>query len=409
MPAPHLVLVWIGWVLVALCAAVAAYWTIALVRIASTVWRMPRVRDGLDAPEPADGWPLVSVIVPAHNEERVIDACARALRAQDHPRLEIVFVLDRCTDRTAALLAPHAREDRRIVVIENTSCPDDWAGKCNAARVGAAAAKGDWLLFTDADTQFGSSLVRAAIGSAVRRRLGLLSLLGRLTTHRWFERIVQPVASMNLIRMYPIARANRPPGHHRPSRPFANGQFMLFDRNVYAAVGGHEAVKDDLLEDIAFARLVHEAGYATGVEHAGDLLAVAMYDTFAGFRKGWRRIFIEACKRKPARLRRNGWRCLGAGLAAPVVQIAALVGAGVLAEAAPVEAALLGGSVATGLLLQGVALAWIYQQQGAPIWGVVLFPFGAVVVARTMFAGAADLVRREPIEWGGRSYVLRPR
>ena len=145
-------MVWIGWTFVALCAAVAAYWTIALVRVASTVWRMPRVRDGLECPEPAGGWPLVSVIVPAHNEERVIDACAGTLRAQDYQRLEIVFVLDRCTDRTAALLAPHAEADPRIVVIENASCPDDWAGKCNAARVGAAAATGAWLLFTDADT-----------------------------------------------------------------------------------------------------------------------------------------------------------------------------------------------------------------------------------------------------------------
>ena len=134
-----------------------------------------------------------------------------------------------------------------------------------------------------------------------------------------------------------------------------------------------------------------------------------MYDTFAGFRKGWKRIFIEACKRKPTRLRERLARASVRAWRRRWSRSVPLCRAGVLAEAIPFEAALLLGGVAVGLLMQGVALAWIYQQQGAPVWGVVLFPVGAVVVAQAMFAGADDLMRREPIRWGGRSYILQPR
>lgn len=401
-------LIVLGWIAVVASAGIAAFWLLVLSRVVHTARTMPHVRDGLGQPAPETGWPMVSVIVPAHNEQRVIDRCASALRAQDYANLEIIFVLDRCVDATASILAPHAEADSRVRVIINEACPEDWAGKCNAARRGAEVARGEWLLFTDADTSFDQALVRAAVGSALRRRLGLLSLLGRLTTRHWFERVVQPVASMNLIRMYPIGRANRAPGGPRRARPFANGQFLLFDRAVYERVGGHAAVKDDLLEDIAFARLVHERGYGTGIELAADLLTVAMYDSFRSFRTGWKRIFIEACKRKPTRLRENAWRCLATGVAFPLVQAGAFLLAWMLAGQGVLPVALI-GVAAFGLVMQAITLACIYRLQGTPIIGALLYPVGCVVVAREMMAGASDLERRLPVRWGGRSYVLTPR
>ena len=135
----------------------------------------PTIREGLTLSVPDDVF--VSIVVPAHNEERVVDRCASSLRNQSHKNIQIIFVLDRCTDKTLEILQTHASEDNRIVLIENDHCPENWAGKCNAAKIGASKAIGDWLLFTDADTQFDKQLVRCAVASAIKRRASLLSIM----------------------------------------------------------------------------------------------------------------------------------------------------------------------------------------------------------------------------------------
>jgi glycosyltransferase involved in cell wall biosynthesis len=349
---------------------------------------------------------MVSIIVPAHNEERVIDACAASLRAQRHPALEIIFVLDRCTDRTREILLAHAHADARIKIVENDACPEDWAGKCNAARLGAERATGAYLLFTDADTWFDPDLVSASLALARDRGLGLLSLLSTLTcTHAW-ERIAQPVASMNLVRMYPISRVNR----EENARPFANGQFMLFDRECYERIGGHRAVKDDLLEDIAFARKVYASGSRCGIYIADDMLRCSMYDSLGAFVLGWKRIFIEACKRKPTRLRRNAWSILSTGVGLPALQVVAFtLGILLLHGGHPVPGAALVAVVTAGVTVQIVTLMWVYALCGTPRLPALLYPVGCWIVGRIMLDGARDLAQRRPVTWAGRTYVLEPR
>lgn len=394
-------------------------WCVVLGRVARTAARLGHVRDGTDAEPPPGGWAPAFVVVPAHNEERVIDACVAAMRAQDHPRLTAIFVLDRCTDASAAIVKRHAAADRRVVVLENESCPPDWAGKCHAAARGAEFARtlpgGDdprsLLVFTDADTSFDPRLVRAAAACAEARQCGLLSLLPRLTTDHRFERLLQPVASMTLMRMYPIERVEHP----RRPRAFANGQFMLFSRGAYDAVGGHAAVRDDLLEDLAFARRVVEQGGKVSVLAADDLLTVSMYDTRAAFERGWTRIFIEACHRKPARLRHNAVRTLATGVAIPLLQVALAAWCAWALVRGPASGSdllwpLTGFAViAAALATQAAALCWIYGMVGAPRSGIVAYPLGSIVVARCLLSGARDLVRGRPIRWGGREYVLKPR
>ena len=379
-------------------------WILVLVRARRMVRSQPTIRAGLDH-APAS-MPRVSVVVPAHDEARVIDRCATSLRDQHYPDLEMIFVLDRCTDETLDILRPHADADDRVTIIENETCPDGWAGKCNAARVGAEAASGTYLLFTDADTIFEPDLVRAAVGLAETRGVALLSLLSTLTTDHAFERIAQPVATMTLVRMFPIDRIHRP---DRPSRPFANGQFMLFRRDVYDAIGGHGAVSDDLLEDIAFARLVHANGGTCGAFIADGMLVCSMYSSYAAFREGWKRIFIEACKRKPGRLRKNGWRSILIGIAWPVFQLGATaVGAGLLASLPVLGGALL-AVVGVGLAIQVWTLGYAYGLGGTPRTAIFWFPIGSVMVGRILLEAAADLEARRPIQWGGRAYVLEPR
>jgi len=374
---------------------------VIIVRIAQAQRGIPRVRDG-DRLPPATG--LLSIVIPAHNEARVIEASVRGLRAQTRRNFEVIYVLDRCNDRTRELLESAAEGDPRIRYIENGSCPPDWAGKCNACRVGAEAASGEWLLFTDADCRFAPDLLDAMLAIAQARGTALLSALGRLTFQHRFERVLQPVASTVLIRIFPIDKANR----DERRWPFANGQFLLFRRDDYIAFGGHESVKDALLEDLAFAWRMHAKGYRLGVVDATRRMEVAMYDSVRSMRSGWTRIFIEACGRKPTRLRFAAIELLVLSGVFPLSALAA-VAIGTLGafrgdDHALTLAALGGGAVVAIFATVGL----IHQRQRAPLLGSALHPFAAATVAWWLFDGARMLNRRVPIRWGGKEYVLEP-
>ncbi|MCP3904202.1 MAG: glycosyltransferase [Planctomycetes bacterium] len=400
----------VTWPLLALALFAFCLWVAIAHRVFWMLSDRPTIRRGLDLLPFAgdDGPPKVTIIVPAHNEERVIDACCTALRRQEYDALEIVFVLDRCTDGTLDIVRRHADEDDRVVIVENDACPDDWAGKCHAAKLGADVATGDFLLFTDADTEFDPRLVAASVAIARDRNLGLVSILSTLTFGHTWERIAQPVASMHLIRLFPIHRASRAEQENR--RAFANGQFLLFSREWYDRIGGHESVRGDLLEDIALARRIHlEHGHA-GVFIADGLLRCSMYESLNDFRLGWKRIFIEACNRRPPRLRRNAARIMFTGIACPIAQAAALA----LGISYLVDGQLIGGIplttvAAAGLIVQAAALVPIYFFTGAPARAIIGFPIGSWIVARIMLDGAGDLTHRRPIPWAGREYVLEPK
>ncbi len=376
-------------------AGTLIFWLGFFVRLLRMTKGKPTIREGLTLD--IDASPLVSIIVPAHNEERVIDRCASALRVQSYKNIQIVFVLDRCTDETLNILQKHAAEDSRVTIIENHSCPDDWAGKCNAARLGSEFATGDWLLFTDADTKFDKELVRCAIASATKRGAALLSLLSSLTTENFFEKVVQPVASTFLVRLYPVDRVNR----KENPRPFANGQFLLFKREAYESIGGHHAVHEALLEDIAFARAIHNDGNRVQILFADGMLAVSMYANYQAFKEGWKRIYIEACHRNVKRLRESALISLLFNIGFPMAAIAGIV-VGQLHS--PI---LLWTSVAS-LLMYGVNASWLYKMNHASPLLVLFAPFGGIAVAGILFGAAHMLTHRIPIKWGGRSYILEP-
>lgn len=391
----------LGLILLIWCGVLTVFWAAVWRHVGVIAKNPPTVRDGLSRSEPSNGWPRMSIIVPVHNEQRVIEACAVSLLAQDYPNLEVILVLDRCTDATRELLTPY-EHDPRLVIIENDHCPNDWAGKCNAARLGAGRASGEWLVFTDADTEFDPALSRAAVSMAIDRDSPLLSLLSSLTYQATHERVAQPVATMSLMRMFPLVRHSK-----RKPRPFANGQYMLFQRSWYEKLGGHAAVKDDLLEDLAFARLVHRHDAQTTVLLADGMLRCSMYDSLEAFQRGWKRIFIEACRRKTMRLRKRALGLFVLGIASPLAQVAA-IGAAVLMENRPLQLAILITAIGS-VLVQTASLVRIYQLNGAPRWAVMAYPIGCWIVARLMADAARDLTHRRPVVWGGKQYVLEPR
>jgi cellulose synthase/poly-beta-1,6-N-acetylglucosamine synthase-like glycosyltransferase len=277
-------------------------WGSVWIRVEHWMRVVPTLRLGqaLAAADPPKG--RVCVVVPAYNEAGVIAALIRSLRTETYPQLRVVLALDRCRDDTASLARAGIAGDERFEIIEVDTCPAHWAAKVHAVHAGVTGSRGaadaDYLLFADADTVFTPGCIAATVAMMRHGKLDMLSLLSTLTHDTWFERVVQTAAVFELMRQYPLTLANA----LKDRRPFANGQFMLFTRDAYAAVGGHGAVKDALLEDLALVRLIDASGRKAGVFLAAGLFHCRMYADWAEFRRGWKRIYTEAAQRKPRRL-----------------------------------------------------------------------------------------------------------
>lgn len=258
--------------------------------------------------------PLVSILVPARNEEMNIRACLQSLMAQDDPDFEILLLEDRSDDATAAIAISlgfaDAQHDPKAQfrMLRGTPLPDGWAGKPWACHQLAEAARGEWLLFTDADTIHQPESARAAVETAMRENAGLLSAWPRQITVTWSEKLVIPLlyilthallpqALVRLCLRWPwLARLSGRKG--MAAMGAANGQFMLFQRPAYDTIGGHAAVKSHLVEDVALGRLVMErTGEGLRLVNAdgGGIVRCRMYRSFAqvwaGFSKNLRPVF----------------------------------------------------------------------------------------------------------------------
>jgi GT2 family glycosyltransferase len=386
------------------------YWGIAIFRFSKTARSVPKATAGLGLGLP-ERPPSVCVIVPAHDEERSIGTLIDSLRRQDYPNLRVVLCLDRCTDGTLRVACERIGDDARFEVLEIAECPPEWAGKVNAIWRGVRSPTADaseLLIFADADTEFAPGCVRATVALLVERKLDLLSLLSTLTHDRWFEKLAQPAAGMEMVRQYPIDRANRRPGERR--RPFANGQFMLVRREPYERVGGHEAVKDELLEDIALARHMGEADLATGLMLADGLLRCRMYDSWEQFRGGWKRIYTECAKLKVSRLRRSALVARTVGSILPLLALVNL----------SIGLALIGTDygphwwpnrwIATAALSVWLfMMLLVYRAGRTPLWAAPGAVIGSWLTANILKEAARELEDGVPVKWGGREYVRKPR
>ena len=405
--------------LLALGAACLVYYSVVRARVARSMRTLPTLSAGVERDAPRAGWPSVCVVVPAHNEEEHIVGHAASLLAQEYPgELHIVWALDRCTDDTERLLRATIDEHLNasavsVEVITIDACPDDWSGKVHAVHTGLTrsdhAPRADLLLFTDADTWFDPRALRAAVALRDERNVDMLSLLCTLTHDQPFELRAQPAAGFELVRRFPLDRVNDPKRGLR----FANGQFMLFTREAYDAVGGHEAVKDALLEDLALARRMrhHTIDRTIGVLMADGLVRCRMYADWDEFRRGWKRIYTEAAHRDVKALTKWAWRARLLGAVLPFAPIACAgwgLAALIVSRDVPLGVSMLvvGG---LGRVVYRSAMGLVYTLQHAPAWAVAWYPTGAWRVGSILLEAARDLKEGTPTTWGGRDYAREAR
>lgn len=231
--------------------------------------------------------PSLSVLVAAKDEADNIESCVRSLLKQNYPSLEIICIDDRSTDGTFEILERISAEDSRLKVARIAELPDGWFGKNNAMHVGASMASNDWLCFTDADcTQQSPWSLATGMRRAQSENADFLSVLPSHEVHTGWERVVQPACSAVMMLWFSPMAVNR------GKADYANGAFMLMHRRCYKAIGGHEAVRSEVNEDIHMARQARQHGQRLVIVAGRDLYTVRMYDTLTRIWSGWTRIFV---------------------------------------------------------------------------------------------------------------------
>jgi hypothetical protein len=227
----------------------------------------------------------VSVLVPARNEAGRIGPCLRAILVADWPDLEILVLDDESDDGTADVVRGAAAGDVRVKVLAGVPPPPGWLGKPWACAQLAAAATGEVLVFIDADVVITASAIAAAVG-LVDDGLDLACPYPRQLADGVTPRLVQPLLQWSWLTFLPLRLAERP---GNPALTAANGQFMACTARAYAAAGGHAAVRDQVLEDIALARAFKRAGLRAGVADGTVVASCRMYtsadDLVAGYTK----------------------------------------------------------------------------------------------------------------------------
>jgi 4,4'-diaponeurosporenoate glycosyltransferase len=373
----------------------------ALVVAGMGLWRrrmgaLARVREqgAGAAPAPGAGSALpVSIIVPARNEAHNLPGLLASLRALDPAPLEIIVVDDHSTDGTGDIAAAAGAH-----VISPPPLPAGWNGKPWACRAGAGVAQGEYLLFTDADTAHAPDSLGRAMARLEACGAALLSVVPTHVVRAVWERL-QGVFQLLLLVATGAGAAERAPaaGARQHERRFVIGQYLLFRRDAYQRIGGHEPVKQRIAEDLAFARLIRGAGLGLALVFAPGMLRVRMYPEGLGaFVRGWRRNF------------REGLTAAGAGGALEMIAVigwllgvplAALVAAG------QGQAALLALWAAV-YLVTVVEIGRRQRDLGAfPWWSALVYPVFAGMFVLVSALAVLDRLRGTPVIWRGRTAV----
>jgi chlorobactene glucosyltransferase len=362
--------------------------------------------------------PFVSIVVPARNEARVIRRCVESLADQRYPAFEILVVDDRSRDGTDEIVRTLAGERAGTVrLIEGAPLPEGWIGKPWACAQGAGEARGDLLLFTDADTWHHPELLGRAVAGLHEDGAGALTLVGRQELGSFGERLVQPHIFSLLAFRYP--RMDRPVERRRWKDAIANGQYILVRSDVYRDVGGHETVRGEVVEDLRIAQELVRRGHRLVVREAEESFSTRMYTSLRELVDGWTKNLAIGARQA---VRRGGsvavpaflvlsvglWilppTVLLAGALGWLVSLPALEGTGwpaalTVGQGVPPAAV---AWAAAACLLSVAAWSAVYRRFAVSRGYGLLYPAAAAVVWFIALRSWLRGTRR--IEWKGRRY-----
>lgn len=374
-------------------------WGIALAwlsRILPALIMLPRVPDiqstDYDIAPTSQSWPSLAVIVPARNEAEAISATLHSLLASDYPALQVVAIDDRSSDATGTIMDLLAADNNKLSVIHVEELPAGWLGKphamAQAAQTVAQTAPSDWLLFTDADVVFAPDALRRAIFYAEMSHADHLvvypTLILKGLGEHLFLAFFQSV-SVWAARAWKIANP-------RAKRDFIGvGAFNLIRRTVYDALGGYEALRMEVLEDMRMGYQIKQAGYTQHVAFGRDLLRIRWAESAMGIVENLTKNLFAA------------FRFRASLLLAACIGIALLCFTPFLTLAIPGPARWAG--VATFIALVLLNLRYWPQTRISPIY-LIFFPIGALLLLYTLLRSMVLTLKRGGVLWRGTLYSL---
>ncbi len=221
--------------------------------------------------------PFASILVPARDERDRIERCVRSLLVQDYVPYEVVVLDDHSSDGTGEVLARLAQEAPHLRALRGAPLPPGWLGKHWACHQLADAARGELLVFVDADTEHAPTTLASLVAAFETEEADLISGLVREEVVSWGERLLVPMLPWSILAFVPLPLAYR---LRSPALAAGIGQFMCLRRAAYEALGGYAAVREQVVDDLALVRRAAALGLRWRLVDATELVGCRMYRTW---------------------------------------------------------------------------------------------------------------------------------
>ena len=368
-----------------LFSLIALFWVFHGARVAYGALQLPRLRNYAPA---NDGVPKVSLIFAARDEEEKLPAALAALKEADYPRLEIIAVNDRSTDRTGEILREGAWRDARLKVVTVEALPAGWLGKPHALQKAYEASSGEWLLFTDADVLFRPDAICRAIAMVKGRRLDHLTLMGDLEMHGFWEKTVLTFFALGFY------LATNPSGVSNPRSGayLGIGAFQLLRRLAYEGAGTHRRLAMEVVDDMKLGKIVKQAGFRSGAGLAEDYVRVRWHAGLGNIVRGVTKNFFAT----------TGFR--------PLVVATQVIGLFVT-SILPFLALFLIHGWSLALAVASVTIAVVFQgatatvMRASPSYGAT-HPLGAIIFIYMLLRSTVVTLKQGGVIWRGTFYPL---
>jgi len=252
-----------------------------LLLVISNVRSLPRITPNV-APRPH----ALSILIPARNEAARLPRCLESVTAQNETVLEVLVYDDHSCDGTASVVREYAQRDNRVRLLEPTALPEGWCGKPFACAYLARHAQGRWFLFLDADAQLRPGASEGLLAAAERHDVTFLSAWPDLVLATFWEKALMPMLSFAVFSLFPVKISLEYP---YPSLGLAHGACILVRRDEYREIGGHEAVHDQVVEDVSLAQAWRAHGHRGLLLDGQDIVSVRMYQTFGEIWRGFQK------------------------------------------------------------------------------------------------------------------------
>lgn len=384
-----------NYVLSAIMAGISATWVLLI----KSMWISFRDSPFLDRFEvTAHQKPKVSVILPARNEEEFIEKCLNSLLEQDYDNYEIVAVDDRSEDKTGQIIRRLAKKNPKIIHVTADPKPENWTGKNWACFEGFKRSSGELLLFTDADTKHSKKTISLSVSHLLSNNLDALTVIPKMLCLDWWTKITLPMLSTFLHTRFSALRVN----DASKKTGYFFGSFFIIRRETYEAVGTHEGVKGELVEDGALGKKVKESGFRMRMVRGEHLLEAVWARDLPTLWNGLKRLVIPLYLQS----RKIALGIFFAVLFLLFMPFPILTYAVPFADSGESFTVLSSISVVSVTLLYIAAIVEAKKGLGLSLGHALLGPIGSFIIVAGFACGILQAKSSAALMWRGRTYSM---